>query len=1034
MGDYWHISGENMIRDPGLLRLRRYLPVLALISAPYAGAGNSDPVNPLDPVQEWRALARILDAQPVQREGTRVALALARLVPPTLARLREVLARGEHDPDAFRVAHIIAQGEHDTLLLEHASGGTQIVGAEAFAGAFATSGVRVVVLDGCFSPLLAELLVERTPVQAVVGTRRKLAQPSASAFNAAFYTALCTGQPVREAFRMAVGVLERTPGGGADRYEVVLADDVVTVPLPHPDERAGRALLLDGQPRRVSVPGPPPDVTGFIGRRDALARLAEALPDAGTVIALYGPAGVGKTWLAAQVVERFAWRFPDGVLWLRCDATTTDHTIFAHIERLLNPCGVPPARIGERGTVLDDLQGRRVLVVLDDLDVVTPDDERARIVHAMRTLCEQSDSRAIITAREFQGALVALVDDVVLPVERFDPKAARTLAMRLAVERGLDVLDVDTIDDFLERTQGLPWLVAAGVRWIEAHRFKAALDSLAAFPSDAADPLAAHVAAQVQAIGAEGGAGLRLLRRAARLPEAFDARLALGLGGDDAEAQIAALVGRGLLLQEGDMYRLPPLVRAQVNAQMPLNATHRAQVDRVIMLYLTRTWPPALQEPELLPEPGAFTRADWARLANARALLREPSEGEMQVEPVVVAQLLIAAAPMLRAAGLAEECARYARATLDRLPQGASADRVRVQIVLGMCEREADAVPLFERLMALPGLDPALAAEAGHNYGRVLLAAEKFTAAAEALEHAFAVLHDHPEPDLARVAAVRHDWARALVAAGREAGAIAQYREALSAYARLERPRPAAAALHELGAVLVRHVDAAEQPLETLERAEDLLQRALVSADQDDDHGLAARIRIDLAELHKQYARALAGREAGADRRAEWDAAAGLLLAARRGCAVYGAVPEQWARVLALSASIDAQRAALRDAGADALRSAVAYAAAGDAREQARSLVLAGRLLMAHGDSVAAQAALHDALDVAAQADAGDVLAEAAAVLVRVHQIRARRVPVADADFAAYTREQAQESRGRLRALALDEHAGALDSLLAALG
>ena len=88
---------------------------------------------------------------------------------------------------------------------------------------------------------------------------------------------------------------------------------------------------------------------------------------------------------------------------------------------------------------------------------------------------------------------------------------------------------------------------------------------------------------------------------------------------------------------------------------------------------------------------------------------------------------------------------------------------------------------------------------------------------------------------------------------------------------------------------------------------------------------------------------------------------------------------------------------------------------------------------MIQGDSVAAQDALHAALEQAAALEDRRVLAQAADMLVRVHEIRARRAAQSDADFCRDTIEQVGVSRAALAGLGLDQQAAALDTLLQGL-
>jgi hypothetical protein len=307
------ISGRDVVSDPGLAQLRRYLPVLAVIAAPYARMGGvQDPLNPLDRAAEWRALLRLVAAVTHAQTEVSTRLALARLDPPTSGRLGSALAvRG---PDAFQVVHFVCHGERDMLYLEDENGHEAYAVSEHVARLFSTSSTRLVFMDGCFSQRMAQLLIDETTVEAGAGTRRRVNPDNMLAFAVQFYTQLTAGASVRTAYRAALAELEHKPDGQADRFELIARDDVheVTLPLPEARSRASRPLVVESPVRLTGLPSLP----GFAGRREELTALAEDFPASGVrLLSMHGPAGIGKSWLAAEFASRFAWRFPDGVLW-----------------------------------------------------------------------------------------------------------------------------------------------------------------------------------------------------------------------------------------------------------------------------------------------------------------------------------------------------------------------------------------------------------------------------------------------------------------------------------------------------------------------------------------------------------------------------------------------------------------------------------------------------------------------------------------------------------------------------------------------
>ncbi|WP_345031066.1 BTAD domain-containing putative transcriptional regulator [Kutzneria kofuensis] len=80
---------------------------------------------------------------------------------------------------------------------------------------------------------------------------------------------------------------------------------------------------------QAAVPGQlPPDPASFVGRQDLLDRLDSLRADtpSGLVVAITGPAGVGKTALAVHWAHRVRADFPTDSCTSTCTATTRSET------------------------------------------------------------------------------------------------------------------------------------------------------------------------------------------------------------------------------------------------------------------------------------------------------------------------------------------------------------------------------------------------------------------------------------------------------------------------------------------------------------------------------------------------------------------------------------------------------------------------------------------------------------------------------------------------------------------------------------
>ena len=1008
---YTLASGYRVLNDPGGALLRRYLPVLAVIGAPYAGLGGTeDPLNPLDPVHEWHAWLRTLAAiTDLQASGV-ARLALVRLMPPTTAQLEAAVQVGE--ADAFRVVHFVCYGERDMIYLEDEEGQEAYAVAEQLARLFKVGNARLVVLDGCFSRRVAQVLLSETPVEAVVGSRRRLSDEHARAFNTRFYADISSGAGVRAAYRAAIAELKQIPGANVERYELMIADDrhEVTLELAPPEDRARRPLWSAGPVRVIGLPEP----VDVVGRRELIARLAGDLSgDGPLVVILHGVSGVGKSRVAAHVVYRLIWRFPDGVLWVHCTAVTTAQEILAQLAGLVD---LPPHAAPD--AIWAALAGRRVLLALDQIDLIQAGAEADRVNALVRTFAEKAAGRVLLTTHQPDDRLVRDGVGRVRLVDSFTPKAARTLAMRLAVAENAESIDVDTIDDFLEYTHNHPWLIARGVGLVKVHGIDGALDVLRGLQHDpqdvAANPQAAYISRRLERLAQDDPAALKLLVRAQGLPDDFDKKVALGLGGNGAAGHVQRLIAAGLLEQDETLHHIPPNVRAVVAQRFPLIPQKQDQIDRVLMAYYTQA------------TPGQVPRERVAQLNNVRGLLARQLGKDPQLNPAVIAALLTAVAPAFAASGLGEEFAGHARRLRDLLPQGEALADLQVALgdMLGVLGGNADEAGwLLQVAVTLEGIPRPVQVRATLAYGRHLIRVGQIDAAADLLSAAFRSVIAQPDgTDVGLVAALAYQWGCALVIQGHLPEAVRRFEGALAGFARMQQPARVVEVQGDLGEARVRLGD--------LDRAEDDLRRALEAAAYLGSQENSAALRLTLARVYIRRADA-----AQAD--SQKDAARSALVQAERVLSdavadLLGlADPEALAAAYHDLGRVQARLGRVADGAAHVARGRVLLNGTGRLGDRAEFAVTLGQLRLAQGDAVAAQTILHEALDCASQLDdGGTVLNRAAGVLVRVYQLRAKHAQHADATFRQQTREQAATSREQLVRLGLDRHVSALDKVI----
>jgi tetratricopeptide (TPR) repeat protein len=180
----------------------------------------------------------------------------------------------------------------------------------------------------------------------------------------------------------------------AARWEAAWCAVRERIDAASPAVPAGRSWV----PRQL-----PPDVSGFVGRADALGELAGMRGGAPATV-ITGTAGVGKTALAVHWAYQIADRYPDGQLYLdlRGHAGAPVITPAEALSLLLQSLEVPSERIPadlhlQMGLYRSVLAGRRVLVVLDNA---------VDAAHVRPMLPSGPHAHALITSR---NALTGLV-------------------------------------------------------------------------------------------------------------------------------------------------------------------------------------------------------------------------------------------------------------------------------------------------------------------------------------------------------------------------------------------------------------------------------------------------------------------------------------------------------------------------------------------------------------------------------------------------------------------------------------------------
>jgi tetratricopeptide (TPR) repeat protein/transcriptional regulator with XRE-family HTH domain len=207
----------------------------------------------------------------------------------------------------------------------------------------------------------------------------------------------------------------------------------------------------------------PADVTGFVGRAEALLQLsnlfdADQEASAPGLVVIAGGGGVGKTTLAGHWAHRVRDRFPDGQLYVNLrgfdSAGTALHPAQA-IRGFLDALGVRPDRMPPQTEALAALYrtllaGRRMLIMLDN----------ARDAEQVRPLLPGAPGCLVmITSRDQLSSLVAadgacpIALDLLSRDEAEDLLVARLGADRVAAEPG-------PVDEIINYSARLPLALA----------------------------------------------------------------------------------------------------------------------------------------------------------------------------------------------------------------------------------------------------------------------------------------------------------------------------------------------------------------------------------------------------------------------------------------------------------------------------------------------------------------------------------------------------------------------------------------------
>jgi hypothetical protein len=553
----------------------RYLQVLSVITAPFANSsGEGPPEHPLDPTNEWRKLASSITAASQLSGEQGVPIALTRLMPPTIEHLGHELSNSSQ-----QILHLVCYSRDDILYFENEWGHEDLLFPQRLIGYLHDSAIALLILDGEISTSAALLILEESPIQAIISLDAFISNEATNFFARRFYAEMAMGHSVGRAFDESIEALHEGFPEEATYYQLVFkaGQDDLQLDLPSELDRAEQSLIDSGLPLMRGVP----INHGFVGQRHPLTELSKEIVSAAfRQIAIYGLGGIGKSWVAAEYVVRQGWRYPDGIVWIRITEQSKSEDVIGQLLALLElPTDTTWAILREL------LRERQVLIVLDQADEWGDPLEIGELADFIARLDNIGGTRVLLTSWGPVQPLTFTSGTEENFVNELPADEAERLVWQLVQQYDLNdqFPDQAAVDSFLERTLFIPWLIHEGMRIVRHSSLAAALADLEDLTSDVSDVFEHFINTQFERLS---DAARRLLQRLQGLPDGFDRRLVERIGGDDTRDGLRELMRYNVLQREGNLYQIPAIVRKLLRDYAPLSDEDRDKIDEMVIQHL----------------------------------------------------------------------------------------------------------------------------------------------------------------------------------------------------------------------------------------------------------------------------------------------------------------------------------------------------------------------------------------------------------------------------------------------------------------
>jgi tetratricopeptide (TPR) repeat protein len=363
-------------------------------------------LEPLNIEGEWMRFKEVIRQVPY-------AITLERARPPTIEQVRTLVVNQRH-----RVVHFMGHGGQQeagaVLCFEQDNGDLDLVTAKQFLLRVRGT-VFLVTLNACvtatpgatgFSNLAAALVQQRIPY--ALGMRFSIPDDEARSFSRTFYSDLSRGSSVEESLLQARLTLAKSARSWALGVPVLYTS--LTQPAAGFASQAGSPLIREHQPPMEVSTLPRAEGT-FQGRIDELTVLGTALTGDSRppLVTIHGAGGQGKTALAREAVERFAYAWQGGIWATSLENLPGREILVNDLARFLGidiQKVVDPKEVEQ--LVVAQLVHRRTLIVLDNVETLVQaveanNPEAIRMAQFLREQLPRPPVSLLVTSRSFLG-------------------------------------------------------------------------------------------------------------------------------------------------------------------------------------------------------------------------------------------------------------------------------------------------------------------------------------------------------------------------------------------------------------------------------------------------------------------------------------------------------------------------------------------------------------------------------------------------------------------------------------------------------